>query len=180
MKKILKKQPGLLSISFLLLLAACSATSVTAPDNITSSTFMATTDTPRPVPDPMPTCCINPQGPDPLGDPHGRLAQRSIYFDLDGYVIRDEFRPLVEAHGRYLYVHPERKIRIVGHTDERGAREYNLGLGQRRAETVAQALRLFGARDAQIETLSYGEEKPMDAGHNETAWAKNRRVDLMY
>lgn len=176
----MKKRTRLLSMSALLLLAACGSPTVTSPGSAASSSVMADTDTARKMPDPIPTCCTNPQGPDPLGDPHGRLAQRSIYFDFDGYVIRDEFRLLVEAHGRYLHAHPERIVRIIGHADERGGREYNLGLGQRRAETVAQALRLFGAREAQIETLSYGEEKPVEAGHNETAWAKNRRVDLMY
>jgi peptidoglycan-associated lipoprotein len=110
----------------------------------------------------------------------GVLAQRSIFYDLDQYDIRDEFKPLVEAHARYLRDHPGRKMLIQGNTDERGSREYNISLGQRRSEGVKKMLLLLGAREDQVESVSLGEEKPRSEGHDEQAWAQNRRSDILY
>jgi peptidoglycan-associated lipoprotein len=103
---------------------------------------------------------------------------RIVYFDFDSYVLRDEFKPLIERHARALAAAKTRKIVIEGHTDERGGREYNLALGQRRAEAVAKSMMLLGASDGQIEAVSYGKERPAVDGHDEAAWAKNRRAEL--
>ena len=115
-----------------------------------------------------------------LKDPKSILSKRSIYFDFDSYVIKQEHQALVEAHGKFLREHPELKVLIQGNADERGSREYNLALGQKRAEAVRKALTLLGAKDAQIEAVSLGEEKPKNAGHDEAAWAENRRGDILY
>ena len=103
---------------------------------------------------------------------------RIVYFDYDSYVIKPEFQSLLEAHARFLKSNGTRHIVVEGHTDERGGREYNLALGQRRSEAVRRALELLGVRDAQVEAVSFGEERPADPGHDEAAWAKNRRAEL--
>jgi peptidoglycan-associated lipoprotein len=103
---------------------------------------------------------------------------RSLYFDFDSFVLRAEYRPAVEGYARLLNAARDRKLSLEGHADERGGREYNLALGQKRAEAVARALELLGADPAQLEAVSFGEERPADPGHDEAAWAKNRRVDL--
>ena len=131
-------------------------------------------------PDPNRVCCIEPRIPDPLDDPHSILAKRSIYFVYDGYAVRDEFKPLIEAHSRYLLNHQAREIMIEGNTDERGSHEYNMALGQKRAESVRMMFTLYGVPDAQIQTTSAGEERPKAEGKNEAAWAENRRVDIIY
>jgi peptidoglycan-associated lipoprotein len=105
---------------------------------------------------------------------------RVVYFDYDSYVLRDESRPLIEGFARMLSSAKTKKIVIEGHTDERGGREYNLALGQRRAEAVKKIMTVLGAGDSRIETISYGEEKPVAMGHDEEAWAKNRRADVKY
>ncbi|HEX6267650.1 MAG TPA: peptidoglycan-associated lipoprotein Pal [Burkholderiales bacterium] len=110
----------------------------------------------------------------------GPLAQRSIYYDLDKFDIKDEYRGMVESHAKYLRENPAARMLIQGNTDERGSREYNVGLGQRRADGVKRMLTLLGARDNQIESVSLGEEKPQAEGHNEEAWSKNRRSDMLY
>lgn len=110
----------------------------------------------------------------------GLLAQRTIYFAFDSSVINGEGTALVAAHARYLAAHPSVHVRLEGNTDERGSPEYNIGLGERRAQAVRQAMLLQGVSDSQITTVSYGAERPVDPGHNEAAWAKNRRVDIVY
>ncbi|AKH36769.1 MULTISPECIES: peptidoglycan-associated lipoprotein Pal [Nitrosomonas] len=119
-------------------------------------------------------------GMDPLRDPSNILSQRSIYFDFDNYTIKNEYRDLVLAHARYLRDNSNSKVLIQGNTDERGSREYNLALGQRRADSVKNAMLLSGARDHQIESVSLGEEKPRAAGRDESAWTENRRADILY
>ncbi|HEY8047605.1 MAG TPA: peptidoglycan-associated lipoprotein Pal [Ramlibacter sp.] len=109
-----------------------------------------------------------------------RNVARLIYFDFDSNVIKPEYQSLIEGHARFLRANPKRHIFLEGHTDERGGREYNLALGQRRAEAVLQALKLLGVQDSQMEATSFGKEKPADPGHDETAWAKNRRVEIVY
>jgi len=116
----------------------------------------------------------------PLNDPNNILSKRSVFFDLDSNSVKDEYRGLVQAHSRYLTDKRESKIRIEGNCDERGSREYNLALGQRRAEAVKKVMTVLGVSDGRIETTSYGEEKPMAAGHDEQAWAQNRRADIKY
>lgn len=103
---------------------------------------------------------------------------RIVYFDFDSYAVRDDGRPVVEAHARLLTANRARKMTVEGHTDERGGREYNLALGQKRAEAVVRALTLLGATDAQLEAVSFGEERPSAQGSDEAAWAKNRRAEL--
>lgn len=116
----------------------------------------------------------------PLKDPNNILSKRSIYFDFDQYVVKPAYRALVEAHARYLVSHPEASIRIEGNADDRGSREYNLALGQKRAVAVKQAANVLGVPNKQIETISYGEEKPKATGEDESSWAENRRADIVY
>ena len=117
---------------------------------------------------------------DPLNDTAGILSKRSVYFDFDSYIIKEEFKAIVEAHSQYLTSHTDRKVVIQGNTDERGGSEYNLALGQKRAEAVRRALSLLGVSDTQMEAVSFGKEKPKAVGSNEAAWAENRRADLAY
>jgi len=105
---------------------------------------------------------------------------RIVYFDYDSYVVKPEFQSLIEAHARFLKANAGRRITIEGHTDERGGREYNLALGQRRAEAVRRSLGLLGVGDAQVEAVSFGKEKPAAAGSDEAAWSKNRRAEISY
>jgi peptidoglycan-associated lipoprotein len=120
------------------------------------------------------------RGSDSLNDPSSILAKRSIYFDLDSFVVKDEFKSVIDAHSQYLIAHPDRKVIIQGNTDERGGSEYNLALGQKRAEAVRRALSLLGVPDGQMEAVSFGKEKPKATGRDESAWAENRRADIAY
>jgi peptidoglycan-associated lipoprotein len=119
-------------------------------------------------------------GADPLKDPGNILSKRSVYFDYDSNVVKDEYKPLVAAHAKYLSQNRKARARIEGNTDERGSREYNLALGQRRADAVKQMMQVLGAEPGQIETVSFGEEKPKAQGSDEKAWAENRRADIRY
>lgn len=112
--------------------------------------------------------------------PKGTPSARAVYYDFDRYEVKPEFRPAIEAHARYLREHAGARLTIEGNGDERGSREYNLALGQRRAESVRQMMRLSGATDQQIEAVSFGEEKPRSHGHDEASWAENRRSDFVY
>ena len=105
---------------------------------------------------------------------------RIVYFDYDSYVIKPEFQNLIESHARFLKTNSSRKVVVEGHTDERGGREYNLALGQRRAEAVRQSLGLLGIGDNQVEAVSFGKEKPAVPGSDEAAWAQNRRAEIAY
>ncbi len=116
----------------------------------------------------------------PLKDPANALSKRSIYYDFDKFDVKDEYRALVEAHAKYLRENPAARMLIQGNTDERGGREYNLSLGQRRSDGVRKMLVLLGARDNQVESVSLGEEKPQAEGRSEQAWAKNRRSDMLH
>jgi len=120
------------------------------------------------------------RGVDPFNDPNSPLYKKSVFFDFDSFNVKPEFQPVVEAHGKYLASTKNRRIVIEGNTDERGGREYNLALGQKRAEAVKQRLMLLGASDSQIETVSFGKEKPRATGSTEEAWAQNRRADIVY
>lgn len=114
------------------------------------------------------------------GPQEGMLAKRTVYFDFDSAVIKGDGTDIVAAHAKYLSDHANARIRLEGNTDERGSPEYNIGLGMRRAQAVRQALLLQGASAGQITVTSYGAEHPVDPAHNEDAWAKNRRVDIVY
>ena len=115
-----------------------------------------------------------------LDDPNSPLAVRVIYFDYDSSEVKAEYREAVEAHATYLSRHPDTIVTLEGHTDERGSREYNLALGERRANAVRRQMVLLGASAGQIRTISYGEERPQAEGHDEQAYAQNRRVEIKY
>jgi peptidoglycan-associated lipoprotein len=117
---------------------------------------------------------------DPLTDPANPLSKRSVFFDYDSYSVKDEYKAVVEAHAKYLNSNTSKKVIIQGNTDERGSREYNLALGQKRAEAVRRALAALGVQEGQLEAVSLGEEKPKSTGADETAFADNRRADLVY
>jgi len=117
---------------------------------------------------------------DPLNDPTGELAKRSIYFDFDSYVVKDQYQSVVQAHARYLNKNKSRRILIQGNTDDRGGREYNLALGQKRAEAVRKSMSLLGVSDNQMEAVSFGKEKPKALGSDEASWTENRRADIVY
>jgi peptidoglycan-associated lipoprotein len=165
-------------LSAAMLLAACSSTKLddkNAPVENRAGTG-ATTDGA----DPRAVNAVNAGSTDPLNDPQGILSKRSIYFDYDSYTVKDEFRSVVEAHAKYLNSHKDRKVIIQGNTDDRGGTEYNLALGQKRAEAVRKALVLLGVSDAQVEAVSFGKEKPKALGSDEATWAENRRSDIAY
>ena len=132
-----------------------------------------------------PVTKVQPQAFDPaslaaLKDPRSPLSKRSVYFDYDSYVVKDEFQSLLTAHGKFLSANPKMKMLIQGNADERGSREYNLALGQKRAEAVRKALTLLGAKEDQLEAVSLGEEKPACSESSEDCWSKNRRGDMLY
>ena len=116
----------------------------------------------------------------PPKDAPGPLGQRVIYFDYDSAAIRNEYRPVLEAHAGFLKANARAKVNLEGHADERGSPDYNIALGQRRADSVRKAMQLLGAADERMEAVSFGEENPAVQGHDETAWSKNRRVEIRY
>jgi peptidoglycan-associated lipoprotein len=163
-----------------LVLAACaSKPAAPAPDMAKSVTQTQTTTSPPP-----PTPATPPATAEALPehlDPHSALnREHSVYFKFDDSVVGDDARAVVERHGQYLAKHPSVKTAVQGNTDERGSAEYNLALGQRRAEAVKAALKVYGASDSQIEATSFGSEKPVAKGHDEQAWRQNRRADILY
>ncbi|NMG69141.1 peptidoglycan-associated lipoprotein Pal [Parazoarcus communis] len=169
MKKLLL--PALLSA----LLAACSSTGTDTAgakveDRTGAGAGVATVTAPS----------MSGSGIAALTDPNNILSKRSVFFDFDSFVIKAEAKPLVEAHARFLVQNPQMKMLIQGNTDERGSREYNLALGQKRADAVRQALTLLGAKDSQIESVSLGEEKPRCTEATESCYAQNRRGDMLY
>ena len=174
MKKIL------LSLALASLLAACGSQEVKkdvpVADRTTGTQKPAQTGaTSTTTPTQQPAIAAN-----PLKDPANILSKRSVYFDFDSNAVKDEFRPVVQAHSKYMVDKRDAKIRIEGNCDERGSREYNLALGQRRAESVKKTMTVLGVAESRIETVSFGEEKPANAGHDEAAWAQNRRADIKY
>lgn len=168
--------------AFALALAGCSSVNLDEqpPAPIVDATAGAATKT---GPDPRAVAPVDAQagrGLDPLNDPNNPLSKRSVFFDFDSFVVKSEYQPIVQTHGSYLGTNKQRRVTVEGHTDERGGREYNLALGQKRAEAVKQRLMLLGVVDSQVETVSFGEEKPRGSGSGEDAWAQNRRADLNY
>jgi len=116
----------------------------------------------------------------PLKDPSNVLSKRSIYFEFDSFVVADQYKPMIEAHAKYLAANRNARVTLQGHADERGSREYNIALGQKRAEAVKRMMTLLGVQEMVVETVSFGEEKPKNPGHDEAAWTENRRVDIIY
>jgi peptidoglycan-associated lipoprotein len=124
---------------------------------------------------------VQPAAIPPYLDPKNELAtNRSVWFDYDVFVVKSEFDQMLQLHGKYLASNPKLSIRVEGNADERGSAEYNLALGQKRADAVVRALKVFGVANSQVEAVSWGREKPKAVGHDEDAWAQNRRVDLVY
>jgi peptidoglycan-associated lipoprotein len=119
-------------------------------------------------------------GVNPLRDPNNILSKRSVYFEFDSFVVADQYKPIIEAHARYLNANRSAKVTLQGHADERGSREYNIALGQKRADAVKRMMTVMGVQEAIVETVSFGKEKPRNMGHDEAAWAENRRVDILY
>lgn len=175
----------IMSVALVSLLAACSSKPVkeepkaavedkspatqTAPkaaDNSGSATTAPTTTS---------NVSVN-----PLTDPNNILSKRNVYFDFDKDEVKAEYRPLVEAHAKYLVANPNAKVAIQGNADDRGSREYNLALGQRRAAAVKKVMNVNGASDKQIETVSFGEEKARCTEQAESCWSQNRRADFVY
>jgi len=174
----------LLAAAVAFVAAGCSSTNLDQKPATTDSKTGAAATTPAapPAATPAPVKQVEaPSAPiDPLNDPKSVLAKRSVYFEFDRSSINDADIPVVEAHGRYLVDHATRAVRIEGNCDERGGREYNLALGQRRAEAVRERLKMLGVSAGRVETVSLGKEKPRNTGHNEAAWAENRRADIVY
>lgn len=116
----------------------------------------------------------------PLKDPSNILSKRSVYYDLDKSDVKAEYKPMVEAHSKYLTSHKDAKVAVQGNTDERGSREYNIALGNRRADSVKSMMNVYGVTNSQIETVSFGEEKPRATCNDESCWKENRRSDIVY
>jgi len=177
-----------LSLAILGFLAGCASTDTQKSADVTEGK-PSTVAPVEPTKPPPPTTVTKPltppdtRGGDPLDplNPKSMLnQQRSVFFDYDSFVIKDEYKPMVTAHSRYLVANRAQKITIEGNTDERGSREYNIALGQKRADSVRQMMVLLGVKEDQIETVSFGEEKPRNQGHDEAAFSQNRRSDIRY
>ena len=165
MKKLIL--PALLALT----LAACSSTGPeTAGTAVEDRAGVATVD----------ASSMAGSGIAALTDPNNILSKRSVFFDFDSFVIKPEARPLIEAHARFLVQNPQMRMLVQGNTDERGSREYNLALGQKRAEAVRRAMSALGVPDKQMEAVSFGEERPRATGADEASYAENRRADLVY
>lgn len=117
---------------------------------------------------------------DPRKDPASPLSKRSVFFDFDSSVVKSEYSPMLEAHAAYLMSKRDAHVTLQGNTDERGSREYNLALGQKRAEAVRKSLSVLGVKDSQMEAVSFGEEKPRNQAETEEGYAENRRTDVVY
>ena len=173
---------AILAVAVAFIAAGCSTTKL---DDKPAPVETKPVPPPAPPPPPPPAPVKAVEAPvaapiDPLNDPKSILSHRSVYFAFDRSSINEADIPVVEAHGRYLVDHPGRTVRIEGNCDERGGREYNLALGQRRADSVRSRLEVLGVAASRIETVSLGKEKPRNTGHTEAAWADNRRADIIY
>jgi peptidoglycan-associated lipoprotein len=162
-------------VSAAALMSACSS-----PVKLNDTPVVEKSPTAAPVADSRDIRPVETGSVDPLNDPKGVLANRSVYFDYDSYVVRNDGKPVVENHSGYLNKNKQRKVLIQGNTDERGGTEYNLALGQKRAEAVRKSMAALGVTETQMEAVSLGEEKPKATGGNEAAWAENRRSDIVY
>lgn len=169
------RTPFIASVLALGLLAGCSSTPMSSDQGAAVEDRNATGTIPTVTPAPMSGTSLA-----ALRDPNNILSKRSVLFDYDSFVIRGQYMPLVEAHARFLIANPQIKMLIQGNADERGSREYNLALGQKRADAIKKALRLLGATEEQVESVSLGEEKPRCTEPSEACYAENRRGDMLY
>lgn len=163
------------AFSLILLLTACGS-QPPAPEQ-SSAPIQSAPETPA---TPSKVDSFDPMSVAALKDPRSPLSKRSVYFDFDSYVIKDEFQSLLATHAKFLTANASMKMLIQGNADERGSREYNLALGQKRADAIKKALALLGVPEAQMESVSLGEEKPQCTESTEDCWAKNRRGDMLY
>jgi peptidoglycan-associated lipoprotein len=162
------------------LLAACSSTPLSSPTATTAEPAKAAPSASTSSPSQPQSAVAAVVVPDYL-DPNSAISKdRSVFFDFDNFSVKQQYAALIERHGKYLASNPKLAIRVEGNADERGSAEYNLALGQKRADAVVKALEVYGAKDSQLEATSWGREKPRNPGHDEAAWAENRRVDLAY
>jgi peptidoglycan-associated lipoprotein len=158
------------------LICGCSSTKPPAPAAIASTPQASAPATSAPAAKPAPVVAV----PDYLNPLSPVSRQRSVYFGFDQSTLQPQYRNVIDVQGHYLSSHPAVSVRVEGNTDERGSAEYNLALGQRRAQAVVSALKVYGVRDTQMEAISWGEEKPRAEGHDEAAWSQNRRADVVY
>jgi peptidoglycan-associated lipoprotein len=166
-----------LGAAVVVILTACAST----PAGKTEAAPAASSTLPVAPPAPAQAGATRPQGVS--GSSIGAsqaIDKRSVYYDFDSFALKSGDKPVVEAHATYLKQHPTAHVRVEGNCDERGSREYNLALGQRRADSVRKMLELAGVSDAQVESVSYGKEQPRATGHDEQAWSENRRSDFDY
>lgn len=170
----------MLSVLLLGLLSACASTPTQQNKAAVEDKNVPQTTTTEQQPAQAQAAATQEMAVNPLTDPNNILSKRSIYYDFDSSAVKDEYKPLVEAHAKYLIAHPNAKVTLQGNTDERGSREYNLALGQRRADSVKQFMIVLGVPSSQIATVSFGEEKPKATCHDESCWKQNRRTDIVY
>ena len=172
------RQLALIASAATLLFAGCSSTPVATPAPAPAPVAQA----PAPAPAPKPAeTAVAKVVIAPHLDANSLISkERSVYFGYDDFSIQSNYSALIERQGKYLAGNAGLNIKIEGNADERGSSEYNLALGQKRAEAVARALKVYGVKDAQVEAVSWGKEKPRNTAHNETAWAENRRADIVY
>jgi peptidoglycan-associated lipoprotein len=177
----MKMKKLLIGVSLALLLAACASKEPIKETKVEdrSAATTSTTTTPTTQGTQGQQAGV-PTRVDPLKDPNNLLSKRVIYFDYDKDAVKPEFTSLVQAHAAYLGQNRNRKVRLEGHADERGSREYNMALGQRRADAVRKAAAVLGVGNERMETISFGEDKPKSNGHDEAAWSQNRRVEILY
>ncbi|MBV8635905.1 MAG: peptidoglycan-associated lipoprotein Pal [Burkholderiaceae bacterium] len=161
-----------LAVSTAMLFAACSSTKLDDKPKIEDKPVQ------QPVQQTSDTRAVTPITTNDLPAPAD--SSRSVYFDFDSYVVKDEYANVIQANSKYLASKKDRKATIQGNTDERGTAEYNLALGQKRAEAVRKQLAATGIADSQLEAVSFGKEKPKAQGHDESAWSQNRRADIVY
>ncbi|MEO8057099.1 MAG: peptidoglycan-associated lipoprotein Pal [Burkholderiales bacterium] len=162
------------------LLGACSSTPTAPPaaPMSTANVAAAPATTPRPMASSSNVATVTLPA---YLDPKSRInTERSVYFDYDDFAVEQNYRALIERHASFLASKPALAIKIEGNSDERGGAEYNLALGQKRADAVLRSLKIYGVKESQMEAVSWGEGKPKASGHDETAWAQNRRADLQY
>jgi peptidoglycan-associated lipoprotein len=164
------------------LLSACSSTPVAAPPaSLNGTSATSTGDAAGKAPNSTAASSVAAVTlPAHLDSKSDLSTQRSVYFDFDDFSIKQDYAALIERHGKYLVSNPALAIKLEGHADERGGSEYNLALGQKRADAAQRALKMYGVKDAQVESVSWGKEKPKAMGHDEAAWTQNRRADLQY
>jgi len=177
MKQMISTPGAVLALG--LALAGCSSTPVTPPAPAPAPAPVVQAPAPAPAPAPV-AQVAKVELPEHL-DPKSLIStQRSVYFDYDNFAVKSDYDAMLQRHGAYLVKNAQLAVKVEGNADERGSAEYNLALGQKRAEAVVKALNTYGVRDGQMEAISWGKERPKATGHDEASWAQNRRADIAY